>query len=138
MSDLIGLFHAKYRTSGPPGAPTLHLDLLVNTPKKTITGTATVTQAITPPHGPTVFKGHVVGVYSVMTVMGPVTHIQLKLHGVLLGDGSLEDANPNATDANPLFDAIIVLDDKWEAGEAHYSYLNHPTQLVQPITAVHD
>ena len=127
MPENIGLFHAKYITVGlGAGSPVLHLDLLVNTPNKTISGTATVTAALA---SPILVSCHVVGVYSIMTVMPKLTHIQLKLHGVLLGDGNLATAEPTAA----LFDAVIVLDDTWTSGEAQYSYLRHPKPIEQPI-----
>jgi hypothetical protein len=126
MPENIGLFHVKYITSGPPGAPILHLDLLVNTPNKTITGWATVTAALA---HPILVSCPVVGVYSVMTVMPKITHIQLKLHGVVLGDGNLAAAEP----ASALLEALAVLNDSWSTGEVQYTYLNHPKQIEQPI-----
>ncbi len=126
MPENIGLFHVKYCTSGPPGAPILHLDLLVNTPNKTITGMAAVTAALA---SPVLVSCPVAGVYSIMTVMPKLTHIQLKLHGVLLGDGNLVTAEP----ASALLEALAVLDENWSSGEVQYSYVHHPKPIEQPI-----
>lgn len=129
----IGLFHAKYVTFGTaPGAPILHLNLLVNTPKKTISGTATVTAALP---NPILVSCAVTGTYSVMTVMPKVTHIQLKLQGVLLGDGNLAVAEPQSD----LLEVLVVLDETWTSGEAQYTYLRHPKPVIeQPIHLVID
>lgn len=134
MTDICGLFPVSYHSVGtPPGAPILHLNLLVSTPDQRVTGTATITRAVLGPS----FKVHVAGVYSVMTVMGPVTHIQVKLGGVVFEDGkNLADNLKKvaaSSDTNKLFDALLVLEGDWSAGTATYSWLAHPTPIEQEI-----
>ncbi len=53
MSDRIGLYPVKLlvEQGGFAGAPTLHLNLLVNAPTGQVDGTAEITQALLPPYG---------------------------------------------------------------------------------------
>ncbi len=54
MADKIGLYPVKLLVEqGLVGAPTLHLNLLVNAASGQVNGSAEVTQALPPPYGET-------------------------------------------------------------------------------------
>lgn len=108
----IGLFPARYVIgTGMPGAPTLTLGLLVNTPERRIVGTASITQAVNPPLD---FHADTWGTFTYMALMPPApTRILVALEG-----------NAGGPTSNTLvtFRLHLVLNSDWAAGVASYSY----------------
>ncbi|MBN3788022.1 DUF1842 domain-containing protein [Burkholderia sp. Ac-20353] len=110
-----GLFPAGYVIgTGLPGAPTLRLALLVDTPERSVVGTATVTQAVNPP---VEFDADVWGTYTYMALMPPVnTRILVTLQGNQGGPAS----NSIVT-----FRLQLVLENDWQSGVASYRYFDN-------------
>ncbi|MFL9861066.1 DUF1842 domain-containing protein [Paraburkholderia madseniana] len=109
----IGLFPARYTVgTGLPGAPTLTLGLLIDTPRRTVIGGASITQAVNPPLD---FHADTWGSFSYMALMPPVeTPILMTLQG-----------NTGGPESNSIttFRLHLVLNGDWHAGVANYSYL---------------
>jgi Domain of unknown function (DUF1842)/Domain of unknown function (DUF1843) len=110
-----GLFPVGYVIgSGMPGAPTLHLALLVDTPSSSIVGTATITQAINPPLD---FHVDAWGRFSYMALMPPSnTRILVTLEG--------NQGGPRSNSAIS-FKLYLVLNNDWQTGTASYSYFSN-------------
>ncbi|AXF23945.1 hypothetical protein CUJ89_26640 [Burkholderia pyrrocinia] len=110
-----GLFPAGYLIgTAMPGAPTLRLALLVDTPERSVVGTATITQAVNPP---VEFHADVWGNYTYMALMPPVnTRILVTLQG--------NDGGPNANSI-VTFRLHLVLENDWQSGVASYSYFDN-------------
>jgi hypothetical protein len=114
MAQPISTFLVQYDiTTGLPGAPTLHLELVVNTVRKSVTGTGSITQAINPPPD---FESVVVGDFTYMTVMPRNTHILLTLTGH-------EHVSPITPIVIPNLHVRAVLDESWSNGTATFRYL---------------
>nr|WKF60217.1 hypothetical protein HUO10_004738 [Paraburkholderia busanensis] len=111
----IGLFPARYVVgTGQPGAPTLTLGLLVDTPRRTVVGGATITQAVNPPLD---FHADTWGTFTYLALMPPSeTRILVALQG-----------NTGGPESNSVttFRLHLVLNNDWQAGVANYSYLNN-------------
>ncbi|GGY19768.1 DUF1842 domain-containing protein [Paludibacterium paludis] len=110
----IGLFPVSYRIgTSASGAPTLMLNLLVNTPQHSVIGTAHIGQAVNPPVN---VHSDVKGQYTYMTVMPPNdSRILITAQGRPFG------ANPHS-ETN--FSLHLVLDHDWQKGVASYRYFN--------------
>ncbi|GAB2896064.1 DUF1842 domain-containing protein [Paraburkholderia jirisanensis] len=112
-----GLFPVGYVIgSGMPGAPTLHLALLVDTPASSVVGTASITQAINPPLD---FHVDAWGRFSYMALMPPSkTRILVTLEG---NQGGPKSNSPVS------FKLYLVLNSDWQTGTASYSYFSNGT-----------
>lgn len=111
----IGLFPARYVVgTGQPGAPTLTLGLLVDTPRRTVVGGATITQAVNPPLD---FHADTWGTFSYLALMPPS---ETRILVVLQGNTGGPESNSVTT-----FRLHLVLNSDWQAGVANYSYLNN-------------
>ncbi|AOI72637.1 DUF1842 domain-containing protein [Burkholderia ubonensis] len=112
---LAGLFPVAYVIgTEAPGAPTLRLALLVDTPERSVVGTATVTQAVNPP---VEFHADVWGNYTYMALMPPAnTRILVTLQG--------NDGGPNSNSV-VTFKLQLVLESDWQRGVASYSYFDN-------------
>ncbi|MGE8414923.1 MAG: DUF1842 domain-containing protein [Pseudomonas sp.] len=108
----IGLFHTRLIVANPViGAPVLTLDLLVNTPQKTVTGLARVTQSTSPPVN---FLADVWGNYSQIQLdQSSEGHLILNLAGNPSGPGS---------QAAETFHLQGILGLDWASGFASYRY----------------
>lgn len=104
---MVGLSHQCYQSEGPPGAATLRLDLAVNWPKHTVSGTAEVSQATNPP------------LRQEFSVQGDWFYMAT-MESTSLG---VNFATP-ATDllGAPHLSGRMVLDAEWQAGQVIYSY----------------
>ncbi|KVO07885.1 hypothetical protein WJ69_01045 [Burkholderia ubonensis] len=111
---LAGLFPVAYVIGTEmPGAPTLRLALLVDTPERSLVGTATVTQAVNPPVD---FHADVWGDFTYMALMPPVnTRILVTLQG--------NDGGPTSNSV-VTFKLQLVLENDWQRGVASYSYFD--------------
>src|ERR1700730_16567287 len=78
-SENVGLFPVCYEiTTGLPGAPRFTVNLLVNTPRKTVTGYGVITQTTNPPLN---VETKLDGDFSYMAVMGKEASILVVLTG---------------------------------------------------------
>ncbi|NYH14975.1 DUF1842 domain-containing protein [Paraburkholderia bryophila] len=110
----IGLFPARYVVgTGLPGAPTLTLGLLVDTPRRSVVGGASITQAVNPPLD---FHADTWGTFTYMALMPPS---ETRILVVLQGNTGGPESNSITT-----FRLHLVLDSDWQHGVANYSYLN--------------
>lgn len=111
----IGLFPVNYLIGTElPGAPTLRLSLLVNTPDKRVNGWGRITQAVNPPVD---IRTHAHGTYTYMATMKD-NHILVVASGTPAADGP-----PQAGVALLLnFELRMVLADDWASGTAVYRY----------------
>lgn len=120
-----GLFPVNYlvqpKVDGMPllGAPVLNLQLLINAPAKTLSGIATLTQAINPPMN---LISNVHGNWSYMATMSS-THMLLVAEGQ--GPSSiLVHGQPQMVE-NLKFRASV--DENWQTGVCSYEYLYQGT-----------
>ena len=115
-----GLFIVSYLVGNEmPGAPLLHLDLMVSTPNKEVTGKGVVTQAINPPLN---VVSKVSGDFTYMTVMPKNTHILV----VLTGYPNIKW--PSGGGIGPVIlpnlHVRMVLTDDWQGGTANFTYVD--------------
>jgi len=115
-----GLFHLPLQSESPLfGAPMLHLQLGVDTINNTVSGIATVTQALAEP---LVCTSHVTGNVIYETVMKPgKSMIRIDLSGYP------EIHWPQGGGVGPVipknFTAMILFDENWNNGTVQYQYL---------------
>jgi hypothetical protein len=115
-----GLFHLPLQSESPLlGAPILHLQLGVDTVNNTVSGIATVTQALA---DPVVCTSHVTGNLIYETVMKPgKSMIRIDLSGYP------EIHWPKGGGVGPVipknFSAMILFDENWNNGIVQYQYL---------------
>lgn len=112
LHTVVGLFPVSFDVGNhKPGAQQLQLDLLVNTPRRTLSGTASVTQAINPPLD---LQLQVAGEYTFLGLIPPTdARILVTLQGRKAGQGPA---------AQVVFKAQLVLEQDWQVGVASYSY----------------
>lgn len=112
LHTVVGLFPVSLDVgTHKPGAQQLQLDLLVNTPRRVLTGAATLTQAINPPLD---LHVQVAGDYTYLGLIPPTdARILLTLQGRKAGQGPT---------APIIFKAQLVLEPNWQVGVASYSY----------------
>ena len=120
MSELekTGVFLVSYRiTTSLVGAPTLNLNLMVNTPKETVHGLGKITQSTNPPLDITTkLDGH----FTYMTVMPDNTHILVTAIGYpVIHWPSHGGPGPVIL---PNFKLWMVLSKDWKSGTANYKY----------------
>ncbi len=110
--NAVGLFPVRYVIgTGLPGAPTLTLNLLVNTPRRNVVGNASITQPISPPLD---LHVDVWGTFTYMALMPPTnTRILVTLQG---------NSGGPTSNAMPTFRLHLVLNSDWQTGVASYSY----------------
>lgn len=124
-----GLFPASYTvTTGQFGAPTLQLHLLVNTPSRTITGAADVSNYSTQPP----FKLHAdaSGTFSYLTVMGPGSRI------LITGQGY---SHLPCTQHAVVVKFHLLVETDWRSGVGSFSYLeNNEWRHVEHATVTLD
>ncbi|MBB6582137.1 DUF1842 domain-containing protein [Ralstonia solanacearum] len=110
--NAVGLFPVRFVIgTGLPGAPTLTLNLLVDTPRRRVVGNATITQAVSPPLD---LHVDVWGSFTYMAVMPPgKTRILVTLQG---------NSGGPTSNAMTTFRLHLVLNADWQAGIASYSY----------------
>jgi hypothetical protein len=134
-NDTVGLFIASYDVStGLPGAPVLHLRLVVSTPQRKVTGAGTVTQAVAKPD---VFSTSLFGTFEPLALMPPApTNILVTLDGLPLG-------TPQESGIAETAHLRMLLDESWKAGVATFRWLqggewheieNGKVTLVQPAS----
>ena len=116
----VGLFVASYDvTTGVPGAPTLHLRLMVYAPERTVTGYGGITQAV---EDPPAWATRLDGDFTYLTVMGPGSHILVTLTGyppVLMPPGT--GAGPALL---PNCGVRLLLDESWQSGVGSFWYVD--------------
>jgi len=119
MADKIGLYPVKLlvEQSGMAGAPTLHLNLLVNAPTGQVNGTAEITQALPPPYGST----------HIPQVTGHILHTgfgedTLLVH--LTGEYVVSLPPPAIGSYLAKFSTALVVNRAWN-GRGSYVYGNH-------------
>lgn len=116
----VGLFIASYDiTTGLMGAPTLHVQLSVYPPEKSVTGYGTISQAINPPPS---FRTRLDGTYTYLTVMGPGSRLLVTLTGYPYGiwppgGGGGPVLLPNC-------ELRMLLEESWQEGVASFWYLD--------------
>ena len=115
-----GLFIVSYLVGNEmPGAPLLHLDLMVSTPNKEVSGRGVVTQAINPPLN---VVSKVSGDFTYMTVMPKNTHILVVLTGYPVIKwpihGGIGPVIP------PNLQVRMVLNEDWQEGIANFTYVD--------------
>jgi hypothetical protein len=114
-SNPVGLFPVRYLIgTRMAGAPTLQLNLVVDTPERCVVGTASITQAVNPPLD---FHADTWGNFSYLAVMPPVnTRILVTTQGNSGGPSS----NSMVT-----FKLRLLLESDWQKGVATYEYWNN-------------
>lgn len=109
----LGLFPISYTvTTGLDGAPTLHLNLLVNTPAHKVTGTANITNGSI--HPPLKLHADAWGEFTYLALMPPSqTHI------LIVGQG-----NHGGPTANSIVFVKfrLVVEKDWSSGKGSFSY----------------
>ncbi|AXV69551.1 DUF1842 domain-containing protein [Ralstonia pseudosolanacearum] len=110
--NAVGLFPVSYVVgTGLPGAPTLRLNLLVDTPRRKVVGNATVTQAVSPPLD---LHVDVWGEFTYMALMPP--------HGTRILVTVQGNSGGPTSNAMTTFRLYMVVGADWQAGIASYSY----------------
>ncbi|WP_323117815.1 DUF1842 domain-containing protein [Burkholderia alba] len=110
----IGLFHVQYRVAVPNLlGPVLYLNLLVNTPDKSVSGFSVITQALALPP----IRGRVWGRYAELKPdHAAESLITLSLHGT--------PAGPVSAQVEVLeFHGLLKPD--WQSGTAHYRFFEN-------------
>ncbi|TKC91597.1 DUF1842 domain-containing protein [Trinickia terrae] len=111
-SNPVGLFPVRYLIgTGMAGAPSLGLNLLVDTPERRVVGTAAVTQAVNPPLD---FHADVWGSYTYLTLMPPVNS---RILVTAEGNSGGPTSNSMVT-----FKLRLLLNSDWQTGVATYEY----------------
>ncbi|AIO68948.1 DUF1842 domain-containing protein [Burkholderia oklahomensis] len=119
----VGLFPVRYNVgTGLPGAPQLALNLVVDTTERSVVGTATISQAVSPPLN---FRAEVWGTY--VFRLGPPPRrdgrgaiVQISLQGGQIGQAG--QGTPFIT-----FYAELLLRGDGKSGVASYRYYSNGT-----------
>ena len=110
---------------GMPGAPIMHVSLIVVPNAHSVTGTVTITQALAPPNGEIIVR-NVTGVIR-KTGLGKVTQIV-----ALEGEYTVSVPPPAIGTYLAKFSAHMAIDNNWE-GRGGFSYGNNHIEDV-PVT----
>lgn len=117
--EAVGFFPAKFQIGGDmPGAPTLSLNLGVDTPHESVSGIAELTQAVNPPLD---IKSKIMGDFTYMCTMQ-------NCHILVVCTGYPNVKWPAHGGVGPVLmpnlHIRMVLTEDWKSGTANYSYLN--------------
>jgi hypothetical protein len=121
---IVGAYFVKLEVGhvGTPGAPILHLALVVNAPTGAIGGTAEITQAIAPPNGE----------IEIPHVTGQIRHLGLGHDTIIVtlsGQYIVSVPPPAIGSYLAKFEAVLHVDKSWK-GTGSFTYGGHTVDNV--------